>query len=50
MISALMGGATHDEPATEGGPVLAEPAPLPTKDSVRGHDHESLPPPCPQAG
>jgi hypothetical protein len=30
--------------------MFAEPAPLPSQDGVRGHDHEGLPPPGPDLG
>jgi hypothetical protein len=41
------GWAAPGGPAGERGPVLAEAAPLPPPDGVRGHDHEGLSPPGP---
>jgi hypothetical protein len=41
---------TAGRPAGEPGPVRAKAAPLPPQDGVRGHDHEELSPPGPDAG
>ena len=42
--------STPGRPAGELGPVVAEAAALPPQDSVRGHDHEGLPPSGPDSG
>jgi hypothetical protein len=42
--------ATSGGPSRELGPVLAEATPLPSQDSVGGHDHEGLSPAGPDFG
>ncbi len=44
------GRATSGRAGREVGPILAEPAPLPSQDGVWGHDHEGVPPPGPDPG
>jgi hypothetical protein len=42
--------AAHPAPPRDHGPVLPEPASLPTHDRIRSHEHERLSPPGPDPG